>query len=80
MARLSENGKPMRALRALAGTNPAEPLTEHGVWRVTRQPESDTTTWHAALATLVAHGLAARTGRRGGYEWYITDAGHEALR
>jgi hypothetical protein len=77
MTPLAANGKPMRALRVLAGTDEGQPLTEYGVWSATGRNGGN---WWAALATLVERGLAARTGRRGGYEWYITDAGREALR
>lgn len=79
LRQLTPNGKPMRALRALAKTNPGEPLTEYGVWLVAHRDERDTAAWHSALRVLVARGLAARCGRPGGYEWYITDKGREAL-
>jgi hypothetical protein len=73
---LMSSGKPLRALRALADTNPAEPLTEYGVWSATGRNGG---AWWSALATLVARGLAERTGRTGGYEWFITDAGRALL-
>lgn len=69
----------MRALAALAGTTTSQPLTEHGVWRECKGTHSEHTAWHASLGDLVARGLAVRTGRRGGYEWYITQAGLELL-
>ncbi|MDP2710811.1 MAG: hypothetical protein Q8O56_06295 [Solirubrobacteraceae bacterium] len=69
----------MRALRALASTDITQPLTEHGVWLVCRDTYGSVVVWHAALATLVKRGLAARTGGRGGYKWYITAAGRELL-
>lgn len=77
--RLTSKGKPMRALAALAGTTASQPLTESGVWLVCRDTHGPKVTWHAPLGDLVARGLAVRTGRRGGYEWYITQAGLELL-
>jgi hypothetical protein len=81
MGKLQSYGKPMRALRALADTNPGQPLTESGVWLATGRPiiNGNVVMWHAALATLVRARLAERVGRRGGYQWYITDAGRALL-
>lgn len=78
-APLKADGKPMRALRALADTTPEQPLTEYGVWLVARRYPDEATAWHSPLATLVARGLAERCGRWGGYEWFITPAGVAAL-
>lgn len=77
--KLAPDGKPMRALRSLVGTDSENPITEADVWRLTKRGGSDTTTWHDALAKLVKLGLAKRCGRRGGYQWYITDAGRDLI-
>lgn len=80
MSGLRPNGKPMRALRVLAAkSDEANPLTEGDVWRLCKADDFDCTTWHAPLATLVKRGLAKRTGRPGGYQWWITDEGKAAL-
>lgn len=79
MRPLTATGKPMRALRALKDTTPAQPLTEKGVWLVNRHGSAEGTMWHGPLAQLVERGLATRSGRRGGYEWWITDAGRAVL-
>lgn len=79
---MSTTGKAILALRALEKTDEAQPLTEHGVWRVVRRdhPEHESMLFHDALKKLVYRELAVRTGRRGGYEWYITESGKEVLR
>lgn len=77
---LKPDGKPMRALRSLHATTPANPMTEYDVWRMCRRDEHDTSNFHGALATLVEHGLAARCGVRRGYQWYLTDAGQTLLK
>lgn len=76
---MTQNGRPMRALRALATTTAFERLTEEGVWRLAVRHGDPDSTWHRALATLVKRGLAIRTGPRGGYEWYITSTGRGVL-
>ena len=80
-APITSTGKPMRALLALAESDADAypPLTEHRMWLVCRGTHGEKAVWHAPLAALVARGLATRTGRRGGYEWYITAAGRDLL-
>lgn len=76
--RLKSDGKPMRALRALAGTTPTHPMTELGVaCRAERIGEH--TPWHRPLRALVDRSLAERSGVRGEYMWHITREGLELL-
>lgn len=71
----------MRVLRTLKDTDPAQPLTEFGIWMVLRETNASghSLSYHDVLKVLVDRGYAIRTGRRGGYEWYITNAGLIAL-
>ena len=75
--RLRPDGKPMRALRALADVN--EPITEQTVWLRARRDMLDATTFHAALLDLLVLGYAKRSGRPGGYRYVITDLGRGRL-
>lgn len=80
MSDMRKDGKPMRALRALERSTPANPLTEYDVFRACQVLGGWTPlAWHGALATLVKRSLAERCGVRGGYQWFITDAGRELL-
>ena len=83
MTALRPNGKPMRALRVLAGPGPHERHGLSGFYELdihTRASRNGSTgTWHAALATLVNRGWAARRGEPGGYRWTITDEGRAEL-
>ena len=77
--RLKPDGKPMRALRALAETTSTHPMTEHGVRvRATRNPDT-IREWWGPLATLVSRGLAERSGVAGEYVWHITQEGRDLL-
>jgi hypothetical protein len=79
---LTARGKPMRALRALAGSDAGNPLTEYDVYRASQAPgDWKQEAFHDALRTLVARGLATRCpAAHGRTQWFITDAGREALR
>ena len=74
--RLKSDGKPMRALRALAETTPTHPMTEFGVSVRTQNGRGQ---WWVPLRTLVDRGLAERSGVRGEYMWHITREGLELL-
>lgn len=81
MASLRADGKPMRALRSLRDSTPESPMTEWDVYRAHQVPGSWLQqAWHDALATLVKRGLAERCGGARPAQWFITDAGREALR
>lgn len=77
MRPLTPTGKPMTALRILAGAS--RPLYEQDIWTATRETHGPAT-WHAELAALVRRGYATRSGARGGYHYEITKAGREAIR
>lgn len=72
----------MRALRALAGSSPENPLTEYDVYRANQTlGQWKQEAYHGALRTLVTRGLAVRCpSAHGRTQWYITDAGREMLR
>lgn len=78
-ALLRSDARPLRALRALARSTPSDPRTEDRVYNVAG---SFGGSYHNALASLVAAGLAQRCSPDGDGRatWAITAAGLAELR